>query len=243
MQPFKAIFFDLFWTLIEVQWDGERLGSAPLLLRALHHGGIGVPERLFLETYADHRQAVFKTWEAGIEEETQSFDKMLGFLQALGLEQFGFQGDLHVLTSELLRIHMDHIVQSTRLPAGHWDLLKAYSEKFPLALVSNFDDGPTGRKILQHHDIDQFFKAVVISADLGKRKPHARLFTTAAESLAIRPEDALMIGDSPLCDIEGAHRCGIAAAWVQRKGVGWPKHLRPPEFVLNQLTDLGKIGQ
>lgn len=241
MKPIKAVFFDLFWTLIEVQWDGERQGSAPLLLQEVKRRGIAVAEKVFLETYARHRDAIFKTWEAGVEEETQSEVKMLRFLRALDLEPLGFQGDLATLGKDLVQIHMDQVLQSTRLPVGHWEFLKKVSQKFPLALVSNFDDGPTGLRILQHHDIKQFFNVVVISADIGKRKPHAALFAKAAADLAIRPEEALMVGDSPLCDVAGASRCGLKTAWVRRQGVSWPKHLAPPDFVLNQLTDLGKI--
>lgn len=241
MANIKAIFFDLFWTLIEVQADAQKHASAPLLFSEVRRQGAHIPESLFYETFARQREAVFKSWEAGVEEETLSRDKMRHFLQSLRLKDHGFSGKLEALADDLVGIHMAYILRTTCLPLGHHALLKNVSQKFPLALVSNFDDGQAARDILQHHDIDHFFKSVVISADLGKRKPHALLFETAIDALAVNPEEVLMIGDSPLCDVEGARRCGIQTAWVRRAGAQWPKHLESPNFVFNHLDELVKI--
>lgn len=45
-------------------------------------------------------------------------------------------------------------------------------------------------------------------------KPHAQLFHMACGALALQPNQALMIGDNPRTDIEGARRLGIPALLV-----------------------------
>ena len=53
------------------------------------------------------------------------------------------------------------------------------------------------------------FDAVVVSGDLGTRKPDPAVFRRALELIGARPDEAVMVGDSPERDIAGAHACGI----------------------------------
>lgn len=53
------------------------------------------------------------------------------------------------------------------------------------------------------------FDAVVVSGDLGTRKPDPAVFQRALDLLGARPGEAVMVGDSPERDIAGAHACGI----------------------------------
>lgn len=45
-------------------------------------------------------------------------------------------------------------------------------------------------------------------------KPHAQLFHMACQALELQPREALMIGDNPHTDIEGARRLGMPALLV-----------------------------
>src|SRR5215218_8542461 len=62
-----------------------------------------------------------------------------------------------------------------------------------------------------------------VDAALGSRghgwtKPHPSIFRAVLERLAVRPEEAAMVGDSPEDDIEGAKALGIRAFLLDREG-------------------------
>jgi FMN phosphatase YigB (HAD superfamily) len=52
----------------------------------------------------------------------------------------------------------------------------------------------------------------------GKVKPSPTIFRAALELLDVAPEAAVMVGDSPLDDIDGARALGMRAYLVDREG-------------------------
>jgi putative hydrolase of the HAD superfamily len=47
-----------------------------------------------------------------------------------------------------------------------------------------------------------------------------------------------MVGDTPETDIQGAHRAGLRAVWLNRDHRDWPANLAPPEAVIDELGQL-----
>lgn len=62
------------------------------------------------------------------------------------------------------------------------------------------------------------FDAYAISCDDGWLKPHPSLFRLALDSLEVRPEAALMVGDNLRADVLGAKLLGMAAVWKRPPG-------------------------
>jgi putative hydrolase of the HAD superfamily len=58
----------------------------------------------------------------------------------------------------------------------------------------------------------------VSSAEVGVGKPHADIYARGLEVAGVEAGEALMAGDSPDTDVEGALACGIAAVLVDRWG-------------------------
>ena len=85
---------------------------------------------------------------------------------------------------------------------------------YSLGIVSNFD----GRL----HDVVQGHPAIAqlpcfVSSEVGFAKPHAQLFATVAERLALPAERLLLVGDDPVADYEGAISAGWQAVLLDRK--------------------------
>jgi HAD superfamily hydrolase (TIGR01549 family) len=83
-----------------------------------------------------------------------------------------------------------------------------------IGLVSN-----TGR------DLDAFIRHFRLAVDAwissgvhGKVKPSPTIFRAALEMLDVEPEEAVMVGDSPVDDVEGARALGMQAFLVDRAG-------------------------
>ncbi|WP_242474578.1 HAD family hydrolase [Tomitella cavernea] len=75
----------------------------------------------------------------------------------------------------------------------------------PVALVSN----AFGRDSYAGVDLDALADAVVVSSDVGVRKPSRKMYEVACERLAVAPEQAVMIDDLQQ-NLDGAARLGIA---------------------------------
>ncbi len=85
-----------------------------------------------------------------------------------------------------------------------------------LAVVSNWDSRL--RPILEERKLRPWFDAVVISAEVGWRKPHPAIFERALGLLGCAPGDALHCGDSVGDDVEGARAAGIRPVLLDRHG-------------------------
>ena len=95
-----------------------------------------------------------------------------------------------------------------------------------LGLVSNGIRDLTA--FCSHHRLD--VDVVVDSRTHGYVKPHPTIFQAALDRLGLPAQDAMMVGDSPDEDVEGARALGMHAILVDRDD-------RYPE-VRERLTDL-----
>jgi putative hydrolase of the HAD superfamily len=75
----------------------------------------------------------------------------------------------------------------------------------PIALVSN----AFGRDCYAGFDLDALADVVVISSEVGIRKPSRRIYAIACERLGIDPHQAVMVDDLQQ-NLDGAARLGIA---------------------------------
>jgi putative hydrolase of the HAD superfamily len=75
----------------------------------------------------------------------------------------------------------------------------------PIALVSN----AFGRDCYAGFDLDALADVVVISSEIGVRKPSRKIYAIACERLGIDPHQAVMVDDLQQ-NLDGAARLGIA---------------------------------
>jgi putative hydrolase of the HAD superfamily len=83
-----------------------------------------------------------------------------------------------------------------------------------LAVVSNWDVSLT--EVLERVGLAQLLDCVVTSAEVGAAKPDPAVFLRALELLAVRPEEAIHLGDSPDLDLVGAEAAGVEAVLLTR---------------------------
>jgi putative hydrolase of the HAD superfamily len=83
----------------------------------------------------------------------------------------------------------------------------------------------------RHHHLD--VDVAVGSKSHGRTKPHASIFESALAALRVAAAEAVMVGDSPEDDIEGARALGMRAILLDREG------LYPAE--VDRITDLSQL--
>ena len=86
-----------------------------------------------------------------------------------------------------------------------------------------------------------FFDFAIYSSDTPYRKPHPSIFQLAIESLKMKPEEILFVGDNISLDIVGAQNVGMKSAWINR-GRKNNSIDGEPDYELHSLTDLLRIG-
>lgn len=116
------------------------------------------------------------------------------------------------------------ILAHLRPRPGADTLLASFSG--PKVIVTN------GSSRLQRAKLDAvklrpFIDAVIVSEELGHRKPHPAIYRAALASVSVKPQQALMIGDHPVYDIAGAAQEGISGVLLRTR---W---FDPPEGVLH----------
>ncbi|MDT3699774.1 MAG: HAD-IA family hydrolase [Thermincola sp.] len=68
---------------------------------------------------------------------------------------------------------------------------------------------------LQRTGLESYFSSIVISSDVGYRKPESAPFLKALAELETNPQNAVMVGDSMKEDICGAKKVGMRTVWVR----------------------------
>jgi putative hydrolase of the HAD superfamily len=91
-------------------------------------------------------------------------------------------------------------------------LARLTSLKARLGIISNFDRRLYD--ILAQLGVRDAFEHVIISSEVGARKPAARIFLAAARRFNVEPHEILHVGNEPESDIAGARRAGFEALLV-----------------------------
>jgi len=106
-----------------------------------------------------------------------------------------------------------------RLDAEALHVLQTLQRSKKLALISNFDHPPHVHSVLSKLGLTHFFDSVVISAEVGIKKPDPRIFDSALEQTGMKPEEVVYVGDTE-DDTEAARAAGIVPILIQRENEG-----------------------
>lgn len=113
------------------------------------------------------------------------------------------------------------------LRALHWRGVR-------VAIVSDWDC--TLEDHLERLGVGAWIDAVVVSAEIGVRKPDPRLFEAALARLGVVRDEAVVCGDDPSRDLAGAVAAGIRGVLIDREGRH--PHLTPRVGSLGELARL-----
>jgi putative hydrolase of the HAD superfamily len=97
------------------------------------------------------------------------------------------------------------------VPAGLEGLLKDLRTRHRLSVVSNTHSPAMVPGLLASLGVADLFDAVVLSVDVGRRKPHPLIYRTALDRLGIAAGDAVFVGDSYPADYLGPSALGITS--------------------------------
>ena len=245
MKP-SAILFDLFDTLVLL--DRNRLPEVLINGKArrttaghLHDAFQPFAPGVSLEDFVD---GLFWSWQEaerirGEDHREVTAPERFGMMfERLGLGEGKLPGKALDI---LLATHMRELSKAVVFPEHHRALLRALKERHRLAVVSNFDYTPTARHVLEREGVADLFETIVVSDEVGWRKPKPVIFERALGHLDIRPGQALFVGDRADIDVAGAQAVGMASAWINREATALPEGMTPPEYEIRDLGELETI--
>jgi len=114
--------------------------------------------------------------------------------------------------AELVRAHEEMELEvSPDLAIGCARALAELASDYQLAVVSDaiVSPGRCLRKLLQMHDVHQYFSAFAFSDEVGHSKPHPAMFEHVAGALGVEPAAMAHVGDREHNDVQGAKGVGM----------------------------------
>jgi len=243
---YRAVLFDLFDTLVrfdrermpEIQINGKLVRSSAGMLHGIlqtQAPQIGL-EACYEALGASWREA--ERLRALDHREVSALDRFACFFRELGLDEAALPEGFG---RSLIDAHRGALGRAAEFPAHHGPLLRRLAERYRLAVVSNFDYTPTALDILGRAGVVELFDTIVVSDEVGWRKPRRDIFDVALTRLGVPAEAALFVGDRADMDVLGAQQIGMDAAWINRDREAFPAGIAPPTYEIRDLGELGPI--
>lgn len=242
----QAVFFDLFDTL--VSFDRDRLPLVEIDGRSVR-------------TTAGHLHPLMRTWAPDVtlpafyqglhdswreaerrraidHREVAARERFAHLFRCLGLDPAECPaGLLHAL----LETHRRELSKAAEFPAHHGPLLTDLARRCRLAVVSNFDYTPTALGILEEAGAVDVFDAILVSDEVGWRKPAPIIFEQALQRVGVTAAETLFVGDRADIDVIGAHQVGMRTAWINPEATPLPPGMPRPDVELRDLAELRAV--
>jgi putative hydrolase of the HAD superfamily len=207
----KAVLFDWGGTLMSDEWSDEiALEGHTAGLAALARDGL--PDAAAFTRYLREHEA--ELFPRASEDEIDIAAVMAGSFREQGAELT--DDDVRLFLQAAQDVWSSYYVLADSTHA----LLEALRARgLKLALVSN-TASPQWllQPILERQGIAERVNTIVLSSEVGKRKPHPAIFERALSELGVDPSDALFVGDRLEADVLGASRVGmktVQAVWFR----------------------------
>ena len=241
MSPIKAVIFDFIGTLTNLRGyslEASRTISKMKLHRAIVEAGFTVDHESFSEMYIQAYEKYHVIRYEKLVEVTNAV-WVSEALNKLGSETT--PDDSRVKTA--INISFKDYLNSLELRPCAKSILKKLSTNYKLGLVSNFTYAPVIHAALRKLDITQFFNAILISDEVGWRKPHRKIFNEALKRLKVSAHETVYVGDSPLEDIKGAKAAGMKTIFVSSQFYtlkNLHENQQKPDIIVKNLHELRK---
>ena len=233
----KAVIFDYIGTLINCR--GYTMDTSRENLHAALAGeGFEVAKRKFLEAY----DLAHEKYRKVRYEELREVTNAVWVAEALCNLGFKAAADDYRIKAAL-NVFFKAYVDTFEVRDGAKKLLKKSRRQCKVALISNFTYAPVIYKSLRQLGLNGFFDAVVVSQEVGWRKPSSRIFQNALNRLQVRASEAVYIGDSPIEDIQGAKHAGLKTIFVASQFntlKDLEESLQKPDFIAKNFQSISE---
>jgi putative hydrolase of the HAD superfamily len=240
----RGVLFDLGSTLLEYRGDWREVFKQHTLslIADLRERGLNVPEDFGPRYEALVDQFYTRGQQDWIEYTAE-------YTLQLALTEFGYPDQpINLIKSALASAFAEgeKLWQPFDEVYRVLDVLKARGYK--LGIISNARDAANVDRLIDNAQLRPWFDPIVISANVGVRKPNPRIFQVALDAWRLRPEEVVMVGDMLGADILGAHNAGLRGIWATMQAERGANEAQAetikPDGVIRNLSELpGLLGR
>jgi putative hydrolase of the HAD superfamily len=238
----RGIIFDLGWTLVDFDGDIDAAVDqrAADIASTLQARGFSVDGAALFKHYGAEARAI---WEGS---DWYEYPARLAMLRALRR---------HIPRADAARLVADVTTASFACLIPRWnlypdalDMLTALRQAgYCLGGISNTNDGEHVWGIVDRCGLRDWLSPIHMSADVGLRKPHPRLFHMVLDEWQLPPGQVVMVGDTLNADVLGAHHAGMRGVWIDRGLTNpWSRNHEnqdhiTPDATIRQLAELPAV--
>lgn len=225
MQWIKAITFDFWGTLVDVDTSGETAMCD--LLSSVGLDGLDAREMYLRWDAATVRRYRSDRWRPYVEWTALGLRDVL---EPLGVEFNEAQAREHAeaFVSTMTALAKPH----PEVPA----IISALKKRYPLMPITNMDD--------RYFELNPFkaeFDLSLTAQQAGAFKPSALIFAKAIERLGVDAANILHVSLSQFADLEGAMPMGMKVAWINRGLEKRGQFTPQPLYEFSDLNGLASV--
>ena len=208
----KAVFFDLYHTLVRYEPSREELTAG-----FLKEFGIEVSADALRRPLVAADEFIYREMSRLPLGRRSDEERAALFLehQAIVLREAGIAADTRIaagLLGKMQRVKMDLVLFDDVAPA----LTDLKGRGLWLGLISNIDQDIGA--MLEGLGLPSWLDSVVTSRDAGASKPRPEIFLEAVRRAGVAPAEAVYVGDQYEVDILGAAGAGLKGILLDRGG-------------------------
>jgi len=228
----RAVLFDADGTLFDRSLAQRK--ALEIVVRQFPHifGAFGL-ERV-AKAFTESDRITTEDFEAGAPSEGLRLKRSRLFLQLLDLQED------EDLADAITEVYVRDYPTVEASMAGAAPLVKGLSRRFIVGVVSNGLPDVQYRK-LEAMGLREVFSCIVLSEEIGIRKPDPGIFHHAASLLRMQPSECLYVGDSYTSDIVGSKNSGMLACWLNHEQSVTTNERIKADFVISHLQELSEI--
>lgn len=158
------------------------------------------------------------------------------------LEKLNLEFTENDLSQIILASHQKWRTQINLYPKVK-ELLSDLKKEYKIVCISNIAEGDLAREDMDILGILKIFNYVLMSSDLGIRKPSPKIFDYVLNELNIKRNEMIFIGDTLYDDVQGAKAAGLLMAiHIKReRPYFFPNFYIEPDKTIYNLQELYEI--
>jgi putative hydrolase of the HAD superfamily len=207
----RGVLFDLGSTLIRFDgdWDVVQEEGTEAMRQVLVDAGLrleqaALKETFFLEMEQNQR-----------ERQVDHIERPMRLILQRALKSLGVRPPGSAIEAKALEAFFRVTERHWHLMPGAHSLLEGLrGQGLRLAIISNASDDQNVQRLIDKWSLRPWFDPIVVSAAVGVRKPHPRIFGYVLQQWDIPPDELAMVGDTLGEDILGAQRVHVHQVWI-----------------------------
>jgi len=225
----KAVIFDIDDTLFDREQAQRQI--VRLIARELRDVFAGIDEETVIDAFLESdRVALHEYYSSSIGSgDSVRTGRSKAFLRILGLDED--------CADRITTMYVQQYPAINVPVEGAKSVVENIAGRFPLGVVSNGLPDVQYQK-LRTIGLEHFFRCILLSEEIGIRKPDPRIFWQASGLLNKKPDECLYVGDSYHADVVGARNAGMKACWFNPHGLLISRVSSRPDFEISALDEI-----